>query len=117
MEFYEDEPRNRLVKGFAVLIVVAIVIAFLVSCTGSRTVTASVAFENVGVYTIATTANNFVNMSRVNNTMKVTVNEDGAYPFLIKSDDGNDYNFVLTYDQGVISAKADDGLAYTVSVS
>ncbi len=86
-----------------------------VGCSKENTYT--IKADGVTSYEIVKIPDGTVNGSTSEDGLKVTLNKDGKYKFVIKDQDGKKHKITLTYENGNVSAKSNDHLGLTVTQS
>lgn len=96
---------NKMKRKIIALLLVVIMVLSLAACGRKKVVT--VALGGVGDYELVKIPEGLENLSTVENVIKMTIKKDGDYTFVVRTDDGQDISFVVSYAKGSVSVSTD----------
>lgn len=91
------------------IIVALILVAMLFSLAAcAKKTTICITFADIDGFEIIQAPSGMVSLSSDENTIYLTVKNDGQYPITIKADDGNEYTIAIAYEKGTANVDAGD---------
>ena len=101
-------------KRFTVIAVLLTLVLGLTGCAKKTSV--KLTFEGSGTYELIEKPSNLVNFSHTDDSMTVTVKENGDYDFAVRDEDGIEYSFTLVYEDGNAEIETDDDIKVNFEV-
>ena len=102
-------------KRIVTILLVLIMMLCLVGCGKKPTVRISV--DGIGDYNVTQVSREFKNYSvDSNNVINVTLKKEGVFPFVLMGEDGKEYSFTLSYDDGVVRVSTEDDITINMEV-
>lgn len=93
-------------KRIAVMLMVIVMVLSFAGCAKRTMIT--VKLPDIGEFEIVQKPDKFLALGSTEDSVKITVNEYGDYPFVVKTDDGTEYSFVVKYEKSGTSVDAGD---------
>lgn len=101
-------------RKIAAIILAFIMILSLAGCAKKTTV--AVTIDGIGDYRVVRCSDSFKNFSVQDDVIYLTLKSDGVYMVAVQDDDGKEYSFTLTYDNGKVEISTDDDMTVNMSV-
>lgn len=101
-------------KKIAAIILACIMILSLVGC--AKSITLTVTLDGIGDYRVVRCSDSFKNFSMHDNEIILTIKNDGVYDVVVQDDDGKEYTFTLTYQDGKTEVTTEDDMVVNMSV-
>lgn len=108
-------------KKFIGILLIAAMLLTLAACGNSglpisKKKTITIEVTNIGNYEVVQTLDNAADLSIEGNVIKLTVENDADYPFIVRDESGTEYSFVIVYKDGSVDIKTEDDLEITVVI-
>lgn len=101
-------------KRVIAVILVLIMVLSLAGC--AKTTTLAVTIDGIGDYRVVRCSDGFKNFSTHDNEILLTVKNDGVYAVVVQDDNGKEYTFTVTYQNGKTEVTTEDDMVVNMSV-
>lgn len=101
-------------KKIAAIILVCIMILSMAGC--AKKTTLAVTIDGIGDYRVVRCSDSFKNFSTHENEILLTLKNDGVYAVVVQDDDGKEYTFTVTYQNGKAEVTTEDDMTVNMHV-
>lgn len=102
-------------KRIVTILLVLIMMLGLVGCGKKPTVRISV--DGIGDYRVTQVSREFKNYSvDSDNVISLTLKKEGVFPVVVMGEDGTEYSFTISYDDGKVEVSSEDDITVNMEV-
>lgn len=101
-------------KRIAAIILVCIMLLSMAGC--AKNVSLAVTIDGIGDYRVVRCSDSFKNFSVQDDVIYLTLKSDGVYDVVVQDDNGKEYTFTVTYQNGKTEVTTEDEMVVNMSV-